>query len=256
MANNKNLTQLLTKRDLLMLLELINGSLYCTHVEDLKKLMMDLKKILPYDFAICGLAHIGNDGNFTSYKAINVNYPTEWLEIYLSKKYNLCDPVFKTNFTRLGIQKWSETYKLTPPPRKFLTEAHDFDLVDGYTFGIKSQTANAKSLFSLSGKSIESHERSSAILENVMPYFNQALLRVAQGQEKKEKITSAIISAREKEVLIWLKDGKTSWDISKILSISERTVNYHVGNIMKKLDAVSRMHAVAKAACLKLIDLD
>lgn len=55
------------------------------------------------------------------------------------------------------------------------------------------------------------------------------------------------ISLREKEVLAWLKKGKSSWDIAIILGISERTVNYHVKNIMHKLNAVSRTQAVALA---------
>ena len=53
------------------------------------------------------------------------------------------------------------------------------------------------------------------------------------------------ISMREKEVLKWLKIGKSSWDVSVILDISERTVNFHVTNIMNKLDAITRTQAVA-----------
>ncbi|GBE03501.1 MAG TPA: response regulator [Nitrospirae bacterium] len=53
------------------------------------------------------------------------------------------------------------------------------------------------------------------------------------------------LSMREKEVLKWLKIGKSSWDISIILGISERTVNFHVTNIMSKLDAMTRTQAVA-----------
>ncbi|MDA8106228.1 MAG: helix-turn-helix transcriptional regulator [Nitrospiraceae bacterium] len=59
-----------------------------------------------------------------------------------------------------------------------------------------------------------------------------------------------LLSTREKEVLGWLRMGKTSWDISVILRISERTVNYHVNNIMRKLGVVNRMHAVSMAANL------
>ena len=53
------------------------------------------------------------------------------------------------------------------------------------------------------------------------------------------------LSMREKEVLKWLKMGKSSWDISIILDISERTVNFHITNIMNKLDAMTRTQAVA-----------
>jgi len=59
--------------------------------------------------------------------------------------------------------------------------------------------------------------------------------------------TISQLSKREKEVLSWLKEGKSSWDIATILNISERTVNFHVSNIMQKLNAVSRTQAVAVA---------
>jgi DNA-binding CsgD family transcriptional regulator len=252
---NKTLHQLLCKRDLVSLVDLINTSLNCTCEDDLAKLLFRLREIVPYEFAICGLAQIGDSGNLNSYKTINISYPEEWIKLYISKKYNLCDPVFEANFAKTGIQEWSETYKLSPPPRTFLSDARDFGLTGGYTFGMKSCTENASSLFSLSGKSIENHERTKIILSNIMPHFHQALIRVSNGQEKEGKISPAIISAREKEVLNWLKEGKSSWDVSKILNISESTVNYHIVNIMQKLGAVSRLHAVAIAAGSKLIDL-
>ncbi len=63
------------------------------------------------------------------------------------------------------------------------------------------------------------------------------------------------LTPREVEVLRWLRKGKTSWDISVILMISERTVNYHVGNIMQKLDVTNRMQAVSEAANRELIGL-
>ncbi len=62
------------------------------------------------------------------------------------------------------------------------------------------------------------------------------------------------LSPRELEVLKWLKLGKTSWDISVILKISERTVNYHVNNIMKKLDVTNRLQAVSEAVNREIAD--
>ncbi|RJQ14705.1 MAG: response regulator [Nitrospiraceae bacterium] len=62
------------------------------------------------------------------------------------------------------------------------------------------------------------------------------------------------VTPREKEVLAWLKEGKSSRDISLILGISDRTVNFHINNVMHKLNAVSRMHAVAIAVEKAIID--
>jgi len=56
-----------------------------------------------------------------------------------------------------------------------------------------------------------------------------------------------VLSNREKEVLKWLKEGKRSWDISRILQISRHTVNFHIKNLFKKLNVVNRTQAVSEA---------
>ncbi len=64
----------------------------------------------------------------------------------------------------------------------------------------------------------------------------------------------AALSDREKEVLQWVGRGKNNWEISKILGISERTVKFHVGRIMARLDAVSRTQAVVLAMELGILE--
>ncbi len=63
------------------------------------------------------------------------------------------------------------------------------------------------------------------------------------------------LSTRDKEILLWLAEGKSNWDVSVILKISERTVRFHVNNAMRKLDAVNRTQAVAIAMREELIGL-
>jgi LuxR family quorum sensing-dependent transcriptional regulator len=58
---------------------------------------------------------------------------------------------------------------------------------------------------------------------------------------------AAKLTKREAEILKWAKEGKTSFETSVILNISERTVNFHVGNILKKLNVINRVQAVATA---------
>ncbi len=71
-----------------------------------------------------------------------------------------------------------------------------------------------------------------------------------------QKHSGPSLSLREKEVLNWLKKGKSSNEASAILEISERTVNYHVTNIMHKLNASSRTHAISLAIERGLISGD
>lgn len=56
-----------------------------------------------------------------------------------------------------------------------------------------------------------------------------------------------MITAREKEILQHLKSGRSSRDIAGTLGISERTVKFHVGNILRKLQASNRIEAVVVA---------
>lgn len=61
------------------------------------------------------------------------------------------------------------------------------------------------------------------------------------------------LSNRETEVLRWTADGKTSSEISCILNIAERTVNFHINNVVTKLNAANKTSATIKAAMLGLL---
>jgi len=74
-----------------------------------------------------------------------------------------------------------------------------------------------------------------------------------EGEDTMKLNSYQILTERETEILRWLMEGKTSWDVGKILSISERTVKFHVNNTLVKLNAVNRTHAVAKAILSNLI---
>jgi len=61
------------------------------------------------------------------------------------------------------------------------------------------------------------------------------------------------LTVREKEVLTWVGRGKTSSEIATILALSERTVNFHCDQAMRRLDVVNRTQAVATALAEGLI---
>ncbi|WP_275784732.1 helix-turn-helix transcriptional regulator [Pararhizobium gei] len=61
------------------------------------------------------------------------------------------------------------------------------------------------------------------------------------------------LSARETECLRWAAAGKSSDEIAIILGISVYTVSSYFKTATRKLDAVNRMQAIARAMRLKLI---
>lgn len=56
-----------------------------------------------------------------------------------------------------------------------------------------------------------------------------------------------VLTEREAACLTWTSAGKTSAEIAEILGLSEHTVNHYLNRVTRKLDAVNRTQAVAKA---------
>jgi DNA-binding NarL/FixJ family response regulator len=77
--------------------------------------------------------------------------------------------------------------------------------------------------------------------------------RLASAKSQTADRADFRLTDRESEVLTWAARGKSSSGIAVILRISERTVNFHIDNAMRKLGVATRIQAAVKAAMLGLI---
>ena len=80
-------------------------------------------------------------------------------------------------------------------------------------------------------------------------YFHQHILRIYGNDTDKD----ILVSARELDCLKWMAAGKTAWEASVILGISERTVRFHLNAAREKLNCMTTTQAVAKAVSQQLI---
>lgn len=78
----------------------------------------------------------------------------------------------------------------------------------------------------------------------------------AQNKLKREVIVPKPIALtkREVEILKWTVEGKTAWEIGSILNIAERTVNFHIQNVMEKFGVHNKTQAAAKAVGMGFLD--
>ncbi len=86
------------------------------------------------------------------------------------------------------------------------------------------------------------------LLQLLLPYLHLMMLRLtlpAAGMEPARKL-----SAREKEVLHWLREGKGNAEIASILGLSGFTVKNHLQRIYRTLDVANRTEAVTRASSL------
>lgn len=93
------------------------------------------------------------------------------------------------------------------------------------------------------------------------PEFDKLITIIKRAVEMRRQMeamkgNALALSPREKEVLKWLIEGKSSWDISGILHISKNTVNFHIKNLFQKLEVVNRTQAVSEALRRNIISYE
>jgi DNA-binding CsgD family transcriptional regulator len=67
------------------------------------------------------------------------------------------------------------------------------------------------------------------------------------GPVAKANAFSARLTPREREVLNWIKAGKTNPEIAEILGVSSKAIEFHVSNLLNKFGAPNRLAAVVIA---------
>jgi DNA-binding CsgD family transcriptional regulator len=244
----------LSARDAITVLEIIQESLSARSEEHVRSLLLKLREVLPYQASIAAMARLDAEGAPGELQLVNVEYPEEYLQELWRTGLVWQDPILVENFRNYRLQYWADTFEQSPLKKANRDLTEDFGLHmgahgQGYGHGARNRRGTRGSLFCWHG--LDRDTRTEEVISLVVPHLHEAMSRIAG-----EHLHSSELTPRERDVLQWLAHGKTTWDISVILNISERTVKFHIANISRKLDASTRAHAVAIALDLGLIELD
>jgi LuxR family transcriptional regulator, activator of conjugal transfer of Ti plasmids len=79
------------------------------------------------------------------------------------------------------------------------------------------------------------------------------LQRSLTGESSRRRL---LLSPREKEILEWVAKGKSAWEIAAVLSISHKSVEFHIEGAKRKLQVCNRTLAVTRAIVLGLLSLE
>jgi DNA-binding CsgD family transcriptional regulator len=240
----------LSKRDCQNALEVIHYAAQADSSEDIKEVLIRFRKHFPLNRLLGGLARIGPQGQFHGFtNVVNVSYPDEWLYLYWKNGYAEIDPVFKAASQTSGTHVWKQVFEHanSKEEHEFIEAAKGFGLVDGVTTGSVDPACGFASFCSFAGGDGVDAEQYAQFVEYLGHHLHLALLRTARKNAPPTDKCINALSPREVTILNWMKNGKTNWEIAKILGVTERTVRFHVESIFGKLDVTSRSHAVATA---------
>lgn len=178
-------------------------------------------------------------------------YRDEWAQHYYAENYFAIDPVLNPNNLHRGYLPWTDELFSGAPD--FWDAARDFGLRNGVT---QTAMAPGRALGFLSASNLRvqdawlSEDELALRLHYLADLSMMALLRMnspaMSGLEMK-------FSKREREILQWTAEGKTSAEIAMILSISENTVNFHQKNMQKKFNAPNKTQVACYAVAMGLI---
>ena len=232
--------KMLSKRELLDVLEIISDCTSCESTDAFFEIAYRVSNILQSDQLVFLSSKDGFPSTPELVKEINISYPTEWIDIYRSQNFIAIDPIFNSGKT--GLLYWKDVYKETPLDPEFNSQAKSFGLANGFSHIISNQQIFG--LLSAAGGDLVNSPRSRAILNNLAPHLHQLVFHL---MHQKEKFNLPRLTSREREVLLWAMEGKSNWEISVVLGIGRESVKGHIANILRKLNASNRTHAVAIA---------
>ncbi len=244
------------KHDLVKIIELIYETTFIDTEQKLNVYLEKLSQVLPFECATCAIVDLQKDGTYKQLKnIIKSSFPADWQEYYAKNNLDSIDPYINRAFHQYKSFRWSDIAKspllVNPSTKKYLKIANEFGLSQGISHGFRSQIKPIGTYISFSGAKLELDHSFNQLLDFIAPFFHNIL---TQSLKKKEH-NKPLLSKREMDVLMWLKEGKTNWEISCILQISESTVKYHLENIYQKLNVGTRSGAVAAAISAGLIEI-
>ena len=93
-----------------------------------------------------------------------------------------------------------------------------------------------------------------AVLRQIVDGTVLSSLAVVSERRSERSAREAGLTARERDVLAALAEGRSNKQIALHLHVSEQAVKYHLTNLYRKLKTANRVEALARAAELGLVD--
>jgi DNA-binding CsgD family transcriptional regulator len=208
-----------------------------------------------------GLSHVAYfavnlPGDRADRMLVSVTYAPDWQRQYLQNGYVNIDPVVRAGLAGVLPVDWSEIDRNDRMVRRFFGEAQEFSVgKNGLSIPIRGRH-HEFALFSVTSDARDAEWQATKprLMRELMLlsyHFHDWTLQASGLKVKTNPLEK--LSTREKDCLRWRALGKSDWDISQVLAISERTVKFHLENARSKLGASNTTHAVTRALTFGLV---
>lgn len=180
------------------------------------------------------------------------NYSVEWQKHYQEREFLMVDPTVQHGLKSTRPLVWTpEVFGNTP-------ELWEEARAHGLRFGWAQSARDANGAIGMLtlARSVGQLEPIDLVENQFKMVWLSQMTHAGMAQLLLPKMipeSLVVMTAREREVLRWTAEGKTAFEVGQILSVSERTVNFHINNVVHKLGASNKIQAAVKAASLGML---
>ena len=246
------------------LAEFILKSNEAENVEELYRLLEKvLADLCGYDRVIFSLMSDHSSLGLKAGHGIMRNYPDDWMKHYAEKGYEHLDPVRRFGFRHVGPFIWDTlplVMNLTPQQSLCMNECREAGFHNGAAVCLRGLTGELGGIGvarSTGGRGGSERDRryGLGLLNAVAQQFYVVFCGLHEMQRPLEK-QQIVLTGREIEVMREMALAQKDDAIAFKLNLSKHGVDFHIRNILRKLNAPNRMFAVMKAVNSGLLGLD
>lgn len=175
---------------------------------------------------------------------------------YAANNYYNDDPVAAWCRRAIDPYEWAEARydpEAWPRAAEVMNVAAEFGMKQGFCVPI-IRGNGFQACVTMAGERPDFEPRARRAMHLVSLYAHAKAIDLL-GLDGPRPTAQVVLTERERETLSWIAAGKSSWEISVIMGLSERTVNFFITNATRKLDAVTRTQAVVNAIRMQQIQL-
>lgn len=172
-------------------------------------------------------------------------WPPEWYERFVRERYYLRDAVTRYAARTTRPFMWNDVPKPfaeLPQARKIAGEAAEFGMRNGFLIPFPT-SRGWQSCVSFGATHVDNVSDTDEAALALLAYVANKTAKSMLGEPE----DAGRLSEREREIVRWIAAGKTNWEISEILSVSESTIEKLLRHARDKLDVVNSTQLIAEA---------
>ena len=228
----------------------------CTSIDAVWDIVLQNIQRCGFQNALYGFTRFHTKSGFgdTTDHLVLTNLGPDYVKGYFDEGRYVHGPLVKWASENSGARSWGhidEIYDtLSDEAKETVRFNHSFGLQYGYTIGFNNSTTRSKGAIGVSLPPFTGSQEEADEIWKEHGRYIKMLCDIAHLKIMSLPFDLRRLTSRQREVLEWVGDGKTSADVATIMGLTTATVEKHLKLARDALDVETTAQAILKASLL------